>query len=185
MGLRKGGSCPPLGATGHGVAYPCLGGNGGRRISIEPGCTRFAVDTFSEAPLGATGHGAAYPCLGGKWWRGISIEPGCTRFAVDAFSEAPKGRPKVAQGNALGFRPPIHFSPEGAHQSLNQQNQTGRPSTPSNPQRHTVTQTTPWDPSTGTNRGPKVRPQCLTIRPGLQPSGIFGWAVPGRCPGLP
>ena len=40
--------------------------------------------------------------------------------------------------------------------------------------RHTVTQTTPWDPSTGTNRGPKVRPQCLPIRPGLQPSGLSG-----------
>ena len=111
---------------------------------------------------------------GGNGGRRISIEPGCTRFAVDAFSEAPKGRPKVAQGNALGFRPPIHFSPEGAHQSLNQQNQTGRPSTPSNPQRHTVAQATPWEPSTGTNRGLKVRPQCLTIRPGLQPSGISG-----------
>ena len=135
--------------------------------------------------MGATGHGVAYPCLGGNGWRRISIEPGCTRFAVDTFSEAPKGRPKVAQGNALGFRPPIHFSPEGAHQSLNQQNQTGRPSTPSNPQRHTVTQTTPWELPTGTNRGLKVRPQCLTIRPGLQPSGILGWAVPGRCTGLP
>ena len=140
---------------------------------------------FFRSPKGWEGSRVCLAMLGGEWWRRISIEPGCTRFAVDTFSEAPKGRPKVAQGNALGFRPPIHFSPEGAHQSLNQQNQTGRPSTPSNPQRHTVTQTTPWDPSTGTNRGLKVRPQCLTIRPGLQPSGIFGWAVPGRCPGLP
>ena len=41
-------------------------------------------------------------------------------------SEAPKGRPKVAQGNALGQGSPRKPSPVGAKQAPNKQNQTDR-----------------------------------------------------------
>ena len=58
---------------------------------------------FFRSPVGCDGSRVCLAMLGGKWWRGISIESGFTMFAVDAFSEAPTGRPKVAQGNALGL----------------------------------------------------------------------------------